>query len=228
MQAKEDRIDLALFEELDVAKNRVVLHEDFADADEIKVTIQAVDAESLVKFIEEEIATVLKEQFDKPCVFVNECDFEGKGIPLFSEVLRPVTKIEKVEITKEGETLNEDVELLSVEHLSKGDQQIVYGIVYEPDTKDAQGDQASEEEIRKAAHGFMEKAQNIKLMHKGKNVNVKILESFLAPVEFEVGKRTVKKGSWVLATRVLDKKLWKSIKEGKLTGYSMAGTAKVE
>ena len=85
-----------------------------------------------------------------------------------------------------------------------------------------------EEEIRKAAYTFMENAQAFKVMHKGKKVKVKILENYIAPCDFTIEKREVKKGSWVLVTRVLDKKLWQEIKAGKLTGYSMAGYAKVE
>ena len=107
------------------------------------------------------------------------------------------------------------------------DEHIVYGIVYEPDTVDAQGDKASAEEIQKAAYHFMENNPTFKVMHKGKAVKVKVLESYIAPTDFSIEKRTVKKGSWVLVTRINDKKLWKDIKEGKFTGYSMAGYAKV-
>lgn len=108
------------------------------------------------------------------------------------------------------------------------DERIVYGIVYEPDVVDAQGDQANAEEIKKAAYHFMENNPTFKIMHKGKPVNTKVLESFIAPDDYTIEKRKVKKGSWVLVTRILDKKLWKDIKSGKFTGYSMAGYAKVE
>jgi len=106
------------------------------------------------------------------------------------------------------------------------DEQVVYGVVYEPDEEDAQGDIANEVEIRKAAYGFMEKVQSFKVMHKGKKVKVKVLESYIAPTEFEMASQTIKKGSWVMAVRVLDKKIWKAIKDGDLTGFSMAGYAK--
>lgn len=108
------------------------------------------------------------------------------------------------------------------------DEQIVYGIVYEPDTVDAQGDQASAEEIEKAANDFMENVRTFKVMHKGRPAKVKVLQSFVAPVDYTIAKRKIKKGSWVLVTRILDKKLWEDIKAGKFTGYSMAGSAKVE
>ncbi len=42
-----------------------------------------------------------------------------------------------------------------------GDQQIIYGVVSEPDTIDLQGDRLSKAEIRKACHRFMIESQQI-------------------------------------------------------------------
>lgn len=123
-------------------------------------------------------------------------------------------------------SISMDVPIVHFE--KKGDEHLVYGIVYEPDTVDAQGDQASAEEIEKAANLFMENHPQFKIQHKGKAVNVKVLQSFIAPVDYTIAKRKVKKGSWVMVTRINDEKLWKAIKEGKFTGYSMAGYAKVD
>ncbi len=109
--------------------------------------------------------------------------------------------------------------------IEKADEHIVAGIVYEPDTVDAQGDEASEEEIRKAAYRFMEEGHEFKVNHKGKAREINVLESYIAPQELTIGTHTVKKGSWVLITRVVDDDIWQDIKDGKLTGYSMAGTA---
>ena len=111
--------------------------------------------------------------------------------------------------------------------VEKADERIVCGIVYEPDTEDAQGDSASEDEIRKACYYFMEKTRQFKVMHKGKPAKIEILENYLAPQDLTISGRKIKKGSWVLVTRILDKKVWQDIKAGKLTGYSMAGYAKI-
>lgn len=229
MQAKSDGIDLSPFSELTTAQNCVILDENFTTTDKINFTIQTADSDSFSEMLEAELTEIVKDQFGKECVFNYDLDYEGTGIPLFHQILRPVSKIEKVEI-KKGEsdgkkTVEKGIEIVLVE---KADEQIVYGIVYEPDTKDAQGDQASAKEIQKAAYDFMENAQAFKVMHKGKKVKVQILENYIAPCDFEIEKRKVKKGSWVLVTRVLDSKLWKEIKAGNLTGYSMAGYAKVE
>lgn len=107
------------------------------------------------------------------------------------------------------------------------DQQIVYGIVYSPDEEDLQGDTASADEIRKAAFSFMEGDQCFKINHSKKTM-VHILETYLAPCDFEIEGKTVKKGSWVLAARVLSKSVWQKIKDGTLTGFSMAGIADAE
>lgn len=118
----------------------------------------------------------------------------------------------------------DSLELIPME---KGDAHICMGIVYEPDTEDSQGDMASAEEIEKAAFDFMENVQSFRVMHKGKPAKIKVLESYVAPVDFTINKRNVKKGSWILTTRINDPKIWKDIKAGKLTGYSMAGVARV-
>ena len=91
---------------------------------------------------------------------------------------------------------------------------------------DSQGDKANAEEIKKAAYQFMEEVQVFKVNHSGKKVKVKILENYLAPVDFTMSGQGIKKGTWLLTIRVLDAKIWKAIKDGKtLTGYSMAGYA---
>lgn len=114
-----------------------------------------------------------------------------------------------------------------VEKASKDkDQRIVYGIVYEPGVEDSQGDSATAEEIEKAAHQFMVEVQTFKVMHKGKTANVKVLESYIAPQDLTIAGTKISKGTWVLVTKVFDDKVWKAIKDGELTGYSMAGYAK--
>ena len=104
-------------------------------------------------------------------------------------------------------------------------KQIVYGVVYEPDVADAQNDEANADEIEKAAHDFLAKSRVMKVMHEGKQAQVEVIESFIAPVNFTLGKQKVTKGSWVVAVHVSDKKIWKSIVDGELTGFSMAGKA---
>lgn len=110
--------------------------------------------------------------------------------------------------------------------LKTGEERYVFGIVLEPETVDAQKDIYSAVEVRDAAHRFMEEYQNIGLMHRGYvNGAVKILESYVAPTEFEVDGTKVKKGTWLLAVRVQDDSLWQQVKTGELGGFSIGGTA---
>jgi hypothetical protein len=225
MQAKSDGVDLAMLDEVLLVQNCVLVDESFSKADKLRFTIRMDEPNDIVKSaMEERVLEIIRPQFDKVCEFVYDKDFNGDCVPLFHQVLKPVSKVEKIKVKNEAKEVEKNLELVPIE---KSDEQIVYGIVYEPDTKDAQGDQASAEEIRKAAYDFMENARAFKVMHKGKKVKVKILENYIAPVDFTIAKRNVKKGSWVLVTRVLDKKLWQEIKAGNLTGYSMAGYANV-
>ena len=106
------------------------------------------------------------------------------------------------------------------------DERFVLGVVLEPETVDSQKDVYSASTVRTTAHKFMEDFRHIGLMHRGViDERVRILESYLAPVDFEIDGATVKRGTWLLAVRVLDDKLWELVKRGVLTGYSIGGTA---
>ena len=107
-------------------------------------------------------------------------------------------------------------------------KQIVYGIVYSPDEVDSQGDEASAEEIEKAAHDFLATCRVMKVMHKGKPAKVDVIESYIAPEDVTIGEQEVKKGSWVVAVKIHSKKIWKAVVDGELTGFSMAGRAAEE
>jgi len=109
----------------------------------------------------------------------------------------------------------------------KEDEQIVGGIVYEPKEEDSQGDFSTEEEIRQACYYYMEHARRFKLQHEGIAISSKIniLENYIAPQDLEIAKEKIKKGSWILIIRIRDAALWKKVKDGELTGFSMAGVA---
>ena len=107
-----------------------------------------------------------------------------------------------------------------------GEQKLVLGIVLEPETVDSQGDIYSADEVARAAHGWMENFQNCGFMHKTLvNENVKPVESYIAPTDFELGGQTIKAGTWLLCVHVLNDAIWKQIKAGELTGFSIGGVA---
>ena len=109
---------------------------------------------------------------------------------------------------------------------ASGDERFVLGIVLEPDVVDAQNDTYSAEEVRKAAHRFMEEFGSLGVMHQlPADGQVKILESYLAPTDFIVGQTAVRKGTWILAVRIVSDDLWQQVQKGELTGFSVGGWA---
>jgi hypothetical protein len=130
-----------------------------------------------------------------------------------------------VDVRKAVSDLAERVQEISIHKADRPDEErIVYGIVLEPDTVDLQGDVVTADTIRKAAHDYMEHSGAIGLQHEeiitGK---AKILETFIAPVDFDVGGRVIRKGSWVMCQRIVDDGLWKAVKAGDITGFSIGG-----
>lgn len=119
------------------------------------------------------------------------------------------------------------------------EERYILGLVLEPTLKeggeikpDTQKDVYTAEEIRKAAHGWMEKQGQIDLMHNWKALKadqVRVLESYLAPCDLVIGEgedqRKITKGSWLLALRVLDDAIWADVKAGKIGAFSIGGEA---
>jgi len=114
-----------------------------------------------------------------------------------------------------------------IKGVDPSDERFVLGVVLEPEVVDAQGDIYSTEEIRNAAHRFMEDFQGLGLQHRDRvNGDVKILESYLAPEDLVVGETAIKKGTWLFGVRVLSDELWRMVKDGELTGFSIGGSAR--
>ncbi|UPV77780.1 XkdF-like putative serine protease domain-containing protein [Bacillus rugosus] len=123
--------------------------------------------------------------------------------------------------SEEKPVFQKEVKVLTKE---ADEQKLVYGIVYEPDTVDAHGDFMTAAEIEKAAHGFLKDAREIDKQHDFQGGVGAVVESYVAPADFEMNGETIKKGSWVLVTKASEE-IWEQIKKGEITGYSMAGTA---
>lgn len=113
----------------------------------------------------------------------------------------------------------------------KNEEQKVTGIVLEPDTFDAQQTTIKSDVIRKAAHEFLSKYNlktKIGLQHSDFKKPFELCESYIAPCDFTLGNKTIKSGSWLIVVKILDTKVWKSVKEGGITGFSIGGHAKIK
>lgn len=124
---------------------------------------------------------------------------------------------------------NESQVEMKVNLFCSGDneQRKVYGIVYMPDTVDAHGDYTDADTLEKAAHQFMADYRNMDIQHNMEDGAGVVVESFIAPDNFNVNGEDIKKGSWVLVS-IASEKAWEMIKRGELNSYSLYGTAEVE
>lgn len=112
------------------------------------------------------------------------------------------------------------------------ERRTVTGVVLEPDTVDAHKDTIPADVILDAAEDFLANI-NIKttmgLMHKNMKAPLELVQSFVVPdQDITINNVLVKKGSWVIVVRVNDDKIWQDVKDGKLTGFSIGGKAKVQ
>lgn len=109
--------------------------------------------------------------------------------------------------------------------ITKADDEarIVYGVVLEPHTTDLQGDVLSIDTIENAAHKYLIEHRTVGDNHSQK-ARAEVVESYLAPADMELGGQKISKGSWVMAVHVIDDELWKSVKSGDYSGFSIGGT----
>lgn len=121
----------------------------------------------------------------------------------------------------------EETEIEKAEGGGKEKKRLVYGIVYEPYKVDAQGDWANEETIERAAHRWLAESRNMKEMHQYNTEKVVPVESYIAPGDFRLGSQEVKKGSWILVSKILDEDIWAKVERGEYTGYSLGGRSTV-
>jgi hypothetical protein len=109
------------------------------------------------------------------------------------------------------------------------DERYVLGVVLEPLTvedADAQGDIYDAPTIKRAAHMYMQRYQNVGLQHKEMvSDRVILVESYIAPVQMNLGGTIIKAGSWMMAVRVDDDEMWAAVKSGAITGFSIGGWA---
>lgn len=101
-------------------------------------------------------------------------------------------------------------------------------VVMVPDEIDLHGDVTTEEEVRKACHNFNRFCMKANLFHLVETDSFGIAESYIAPTDFVLGDKFVKKGTWLVTVQVYDDKLWELIKSGEVNGVSIGALAKVE
>lgn len=209
---------------------------DFTETDVFERVAVGDGIEVLVKAVKPEVLQILKDKLEKASAqtaiiggyITAPYDVAKLAADLGLATVVEETKAPSGKITvgkSENGAVNFDINF-DIEKLND-EEQIVVGVVYEPDVVDAQGDSASADEIRKACHRYNIDSKTLGIMHKdAAGDRAQIIESYIAPADFRLGKGNVKRGAWVMTIKIHDPELWKQIKEGKLTGLSMAGRAR--
>lgn len=100
-------------------------------------------------------------------------------------------------------------------------------IVMVPEEVDLHGDITSEDEVRKACYNFNKFCGNANLFHVAQTEKFEFAESYIAPTDFVLGDKFVKKGTWLATVQVLDDTLWELIKSGEVCGMSIGAMASV-
>jgi hypothetical protein len=117
--------------------------------------------------------------------------------------------------------------------LKTDDWSVVYSVVAEPGWRENAGsgspgestedEWASEDEIRSAAHRFMKNGALVNEMHRNLQPYGRVVENFVAQVDFEVEGEVIKAGSWVIGIEPSEQGRTK-IENGEFTGVSIQGT----
>lgn len=111
----------------------------------------------------------------------------------------------------------------------EGERRIVTGVILEPErvmalAADGFVDVVGADEIEKAAYGFMVNGGAMRRDHATAQPGVRVVESYVAPCDMTINGESIKKGSWIMSVFVADDRLWKDIKDGRVTGFSVGGT----
>lgn len=167
---------------------------------------------------------VMDEYQERGLIFLpKEIDRALFGV-IAKEISEGKKEAEKTGSPEGQEQFSLTANFVAVTKAEENPEHFVMSIVYEPDEKDTQEDWATADEIRKAAWSFMESDQIYKINHDEEG-EIHVLESYIAPVDFEMEGQKIKAGTWLLGSRIRNQETWERIEKGELTGYSMAGNA---
>jgi cation transport regulator ChaB len=113
---------------------------------------------------------------------------------------------------------------------AEASRHIAYGVVLEPrtaDNPDSQGDWYTAEDVELAAYDFLLAVASGNawgdLMHDEVSKVGWPVESYIAPVAFDLGGQAVPAGAWVMAMHFPDDEIWERIVKGELAAFSVGG-----
>jgi hypothetical protein len=99
-----------------------------------------------------------------------------------------------------------------------------WAVVLRPNSIDLQNDWYLPEDVEKTAHDFLENYNKMGTRHiGGPKDSIRVIESFIAKVDQELGAESVKAGDWVLGVHINDPDIWTQVENGTLNGLSIEG-----
>jgi len=116
------------------------------------------------------------------------------------------------------------------------EERTITAVVLEPNdpaagaTEDLHNDYYTAEEVAKACESFNQHCWQPNVEHAVQvdKETAEILHSFIVPVPARIGEQNVKAGTWIQVWKLHDDALWSAVKEGGLTGFSIACSASYE
>ena len=105
------------------------------------------------------------------------------------------------------------------------DQQLLGGVVLEPDVVDSQGDHETAEEIESTAHKYLKDSRKIGFRHDGILKDAFLVESHIVRDDrgfTVINEEKLINGTWFAVVHIADKELWQAVKDG-LDEFSIGG-----
>lgn len=221
-----------------------------AKADELLDVAAEVVAECTkrgVEIVESPLAAAVRSAIESESALVEQekqrvDTMDPETLPLSpsaiaSEKTQPGKPAEAGSSATTGENDGSEIpEIGEIQILKSDDLRYVLGIALEPNDgddgapldPDTQRDVYSAEDIRKAAWLFFRRYRAAGDMHERKlsDREIEVVESYVAPVDFEIDGQRVRKGSWLVGAHIVSDKLWSDIRSGRRTAWSVDGKAK--
>lgn len=146
-----------------------------------------------------------------------EPGYVAKSDPVFPPVDDPVHPHERVEFRTVAKSIDEDKRLITA-------------VVLRPDVVDLHGDIYDAATVEAACHDFNKNCRQTNLQHvamTGDNM-LAVVESAIAKHSGPLGDGELIAGDWFITMHVPNDDVWKAVKDGDFTGFSVGCVAEVE
>ena len=113
---------------------------------------------------------------------------------------------------------------------ARKEKQEITAPVLLPEQTDAHGDIYSIEEVEKACRNFNENCMQTNLQHiyQMSEDTTEVIESWVTKSDQVIDDVTIPKGTWMMTMKIKSPALWKAVKDGEFTGFSIGAHCKAE